>query len=84
VELDGQAAHPAEARWRDIHRDNASAAAGLVTLRHSWADITMSPCRVAEEIAALLRLRGWEGLSSPMWAWVPRIPSMIAGSFQAL
>jgi len=61
AELDGQAAHPAEARWRDIHRDNASAAAGLVTLRYNWADITMSPCRVAEEIAALLRLRGWKG-----------------------
>ena len=28
VELDGQAAHPAESRWRDVRRDNANTAAG--------------------------------------------------------
>ena len=28
VELDGIAAHPAEGRWRDIHRDNANRAPG--------------------------------------------------------
>ena len=26
VELDGSAAHPAEGRWRDTHRDNANLA----------------------------------------------------------
>jgi very-short-patch-repair endonuclease len=61
VELDGQAAHPAEARWRDIHRDNASAEAGIVTLRYSWADVTQEPCRVAAEIARVLRRHGWKG-----------------------
>ena len=61
VELDGRVAHPAEARWRDIHRDNASAAAGMITLRYSWADITSNPCRVASEIAAVLRRNGWAG-----------------------
>jgi hypothetical protein len=61
VELDGQAAHPVEARWQDIHRDNASAAIGLITLRYSWADVTMNPCRVAAEIGEVLRLRGWPG-----------------------
>jgi hypothetical protein len=61
VELDGQVAHPAEARWRDIHRDNASAEAGIVTLRYSWADVTENPCKVAAEVAQVLRLHGWTG-----------------------
>ncbi|HWG61140.1 MAG TPA: type IV toxin-antitoxin system AbiEi family antitoxin domain-containing protein, partial [Streptosporangiaceae bacterium] len=37
VELDGRAAHPTADRWRDIHRDNASASAGIITLRYNWA-----------------------------------------------
>lgn len=61
VELDGRVAHPPEARWRDIHRDNASAAIGLITLRYGWADVTTDPCRVAAEIGEVLRLRGWRG-----------------------
>ncbi len=65
VELDGGAAHPAESRWRDIHRDNASAAAGMVTLRYGWADITEHPCRVASEIAAALHRGGWTGRLRP-------------------
>jgi hypothetical protein len=61
VELDGQAAHPAEARWRDARRDNASAGMGIVTLRYGWADVTEHPCRVAAEVASILRLHGWTG-----------------------
>lgn len=61
VELDGQAAHPVDARWRDIHRDNASAEVGIVTLRYGWADVTKEPCRVAAEVARVLRNRGWNG-----------------------
>ncbi|HEV2371199.1 MAG TPA: hypothetical protein VGS19_03435 [Streptosporangiaceae bacterium] len=61
VELDGQAAHPLEARWSDIHRDNASAAMGLTTLRYGWADVTMRPCLVATEVAVVLRNHGWTG-----------------------
>jgi len=61
VELDGQAAHPIEARWRDIHRDNASAGLGIVTLRYGWADVTEDPCRVAAEVARVLKLHGWPG-----------------------
>ena len=68
VELDGRVAHPAEARWRDIHRDNASAAAGMTTLRYNWADIANHPCRVAAEIAAVLRGRGW---TAPIRACCP-------------
>lgn len=58
VELDGQAAHPAEARWLDIHRDNAHASSGLITLRYSWPDITLRPCLVAQQVSEVLRSRG--------------------------
>jgi hypothetical protein len=61
VELDGRAAHPSKARWRDIHRDNASVGAGIVTLRYSWPDVTENRCRVAAEVAQVLRLHGWTG-----------------------
>jgi hypothetical protein len=65
VELDGRAAHPPEARWQDIHRDNAVAAAGITTLRYSWADVTGNPCGVAAEVARVLALRGWTGALRP-------------------
>jgi very-short-patch-repair endonuclease len=65
VEVDGEAAHPAEARWRDIRRDNANAADGIITLRYGWADITERPCLVAAEIASVLRRRGWRGQARP-------------------
>jgi hypothetical protein len=65
VELDGQAAHPASRRWRDIERDNAAAASGIITLRYGWADITQRPCLTAAQIAATLRQRGWTGQPSP-------------------
>ena len=61
VELDGLAAHPAETRWSDIHRDNRSARQGIITLRYNWADITVRSCLVAAEIAAVLQQRGWTG-----------------------
>jgi hypothetical protein len=61
VELDGQIAHPVETRWLDVRRDNASATMGIVTLRYGWADICEEPCRVAAEIAGILRSRGWPG-----------------------
>jgi hypothetical protein len=62
VELDGQAAHPTGLRWGDIRRDNANAAEGQVTLRYGWPDVTDRPCRVAAEIGATLRQRGWDGV----------------------
>jgi very-short-patch-repair endonuclease len=65
VEVDGRVAHPAEARWRDIRRDNANAADGIITLRYGWADITERPCQVAAEIVRVLRLRGWRGQARP-------------------
>ena len=65
VELDGHTTHPAEARWRDIRRDNASAEAGIVTLRYGWADVIHEPCRVAAEVARVLRNQGWTGRLRP-------------------
>lgn len=65
VELDGVAAHPAEDRWQDIHRDNRDARAGIITLRYSWTDVTSRRCEVAAEVAAVLCLRGWPGPVRP-------------------
>ncbi len=61
VEVDGVTAHPAEGRWRDIHRDNANLAQGTVTLRYGWPDVTENRCRTAAEVAAVLRRGGWKG-----------------------
>jgi hypothetical protein len=58
-ELDGQVAHPAESRWKDIGRDNAAALAGLTTMRFSWLDITANPCEVAAMVATILSQRGY-------------------------
>ncbi len=61
VELDGRSAHPAWERFRDFRRDNAGAAAGIITLRYGWGDVTGSPCQVAGQVAAVLMRRGWDG-----------------------
>jgi hypothetical protein len=61
VELDGNAAHPAEGHWRDTHRDNANLAQGVRTLRYGWPDVTEYRCRTAAEIAGVLRGQGWTG-----------------------
>lgn len=65
VELDGQAAHPETERGQDRRRDNATAAAGLTTLRYTWADVTLTPCQVAGEVGRALRSRGWAGALRP-------------------
>jgi hypothetical protein len=62
VELDGRLAHPGDTRWRDIRRDNAAAAAGAITLRYGWSDVTASPCRTAGELARVMVQRGWAGV----------------------
>jgi hypothetical protein len=61
VEMDGQAYHPAEERWRDIGRDNALAADGILILRYGWGDVTDRPCQVAAQIGAAAARRGWPG-----------------------
>jgi hypothetical protein len=50
VELDGRAAHPGDLRWRDIRRDNAAAADGVITLRYGWLDVSQRPCLVAAQV----------------------------------
>jgi very-short-patch-repair endonuclease len=65
IELDGNAAHPVAERWRDIARDNASAADGITTLRYGWPDVAERPCQTAAQITAVLRFRGWTGQPIP-------------------
>lgn len=65
VELDGTAAHPAEGRWRDTHRDNANLVQGARTLRYGWPDVTVHRCRTAAQVAAALRRYGWKGTIRP-------------------
>jgi hypothetical protein len=65
IELDGKAAHPVAERWRDIARDNASAADGITTLRYGWADVAQHPCQTAAQIADVLRFQGWPGQPTP-------------------
>ena len=66
VELDGRVAHPVEGRWRDIPRDNASAAAdGQQTLRCGWADVTERPCLAAAQAVAVLAAHGRGGRLRP-------------------
>jgi putative AbiEi antitoxin of type IV toxin-antitoxin system len=61
AELDGRLAHPAEARWNDIHRDNAAVLAGLTTMRFGWLDVTIGPCHVAAAVATVLSKGGYTG-----------------------
>lgn len=61
VELDGRAAHPDEARWRDMRRDNAAAVDGRRVLRYGWTDVAGQPCAVAAQVATVLRASGWAG-----------------------
>jgi hypothetical protein len=62
VELDGRMAHPADARWRDMRRDNAAAVDGRAVLRYGWTDVACRPCAVAEQVAGVLRAAGWRGV----------------------
>jgi len=65
VELDGQIAHPGQTRWLDIHRDNAAAVRGIITLRFGHRELTATPCLVARDVGEVLRLRGWRGTPRP-------------------
>jgi hypothetical protein len=65
VELDGRAYHPAEERWRDISRDNALAADGILVLRYGWGDITDRACQSAIQLGEAAHQRGWSGTLVP-------------------
>jgi hypothetical protein len=58
VELDGKIAHPGDARWNDIRRDNAAAAGGFGTLRYGWQDLDLRACIVADELYRAMRTAG--------------------------
>jgi hypothetical protein len=61
VELDGLAAHPEHARWRDMRRDNAAVIEGDRVLRYGLGDVESFPCHLATQVASVLRLGGWRG-----------------------
>jgi len=61
VELDGREAHPADAAFRDLRRDNRAVVAGEAVLRYGWRDVIGSPCSVAAQVLEVLRARGWTG-----------------------
>ena len=48
-------------RFGDMRRGSANAAAGLITLRYGWAEVTGRACQTAAEIALVFRQRGWTG-----------------------
>jgi len=61
VELDGQPAHPADQRFRDLRRDNAAVVQGEGVLRYGWRDVAGRPCEAAGQVGAVLQARGWPG-----------------------
>ena len=61
VELDGNAAHPADEQWADKRRDRRNlAVAKIVTMRFGYLDLYTQEarCRTAGEVAGVLRDRG--------------------------
>lgn len=61
VELDGRLGHEGRSRVADTRRDRGNAAAGWLTLRAGWLDVTTAPCPLAAEVGAVLQSRGWGG-----------------------
>ena len=65
VELDGRLGHEGEGAFRDRRRDNVTTVSGKVSLRFGWADVDAAACEVAQDVAAVLHSRGWQGLLTP-------------------
>jgi hypothetical protein len=65
VELDGRIGHADEGRFRDYQRDNDASVRGQVTLRYGWTDTTTMSCRVASQVAEVLKSNGWQGRPRP-------------------
>jgi hypothetical protein len=61
VELDGQPAHPADQRFRDLRRDNAAMVQGERVLRYGWRDVAGRPSEAAGQVGTVLQARGWPG-----------------------
>jgi Transcriptional regulator, AbiEi antitoxin len=77
VELDGRLAHAAEDQWRDKARDNAAAVTGQQTLRYDWTQVTRHACTTAAEVAAVLRVHGWDGWPRPCSPGCPVQPGFL-------
>ena len=61
VELDGRVFHPPDEREQDNLRDaDLLAREGTRTVRYGWRAVRVTPCRTAEQVAALLRQAGAE------------------------
>lgn len=65
VELDGRVGHAGSGKFRDMRRDNRATEDSLATLRYGFADVAADPCGVAEQVATVLRQRGWPGVLIP-------------------
>ena len=66
VELDGQLAHSVEDQWRDKARDNAAAAVGGTRLLGTAGQhVRWHPCATALQVAAVLRIHGWNDWPRP-------------------
>ena len=53
VELDGRLGHEGQSRVADTRRDRGNAAAGWLTLRAGWLDVTTAPWPLAAEVGAV-------------------------------
>ncbi len=72
VELDGATTHPPELRRSDQWRDNeALASHDGVTPRYGWWHVHHDPCATADQVARVLRGRGWPGFPRPCGAGCP-------------
>ncbi|WP_461106492.1 DUF559 domain-containing protein [Tessaracoccus terricola] len=61
VELDGETHHRGLAAQQDMDRDNEHRLLGLITLRFGWSAVAGNPCKVARQVATVLRQHGWKG-----------------------
>ena len=61
VELDGDEAHRPWRRPVDRARDSSVTLAEDRHLEYGWHEVVGAPCRVAFEVATVLRLQGWTG-----------------------
>lgn len=65
LEIDGALWHQGAQLRRDRSRDRAATRDGKVILRAGWTDVAIEPCRLAVDIALVLRQRGWDGWPEP-------------------
>ena len=66
VEVDGRLGHEQWSdRVRDGRRDRLLLGCDRATTRVFWADVAVTPCHTALEIAAVLTARGWTGRVRP-------------------